>query len=775
MLAYAHHGSVAPAQRAEIEDRLKTGDVKALVATSSLELGIDMGAIDLVVQIEAPPSVASGLQRIGRAGHQVGAPSRGVVFPKYRGDLLACAAVARAMRDGEVEPVRYPRNPLDVLAQQMVAMVAMDATTADELYAAVRRAAPFAPLSRAVFDGLLDMLAGNQVSDDFAELRPRLNWDRATGKLEAREGARRIAVISGGTIPDRGLFGVFLAGGGSGGRGAARVGELDEEMVFESRVGETFLLGASTWRIEEITHDRVLVSPAPGEPGKMPFWRGESAGRTVELGRMVGALTRELRGLPRSAARATLVNRHGLDDRAADNLLAYLRDQAEATEVVPDDRQLVIERIRDELGDWRVCVLSAAGRAGARPLGHGGDRQDPGRAGPGRRDACGPTTASWSASPRATSRPTPRWCCPSPTSWRRWCCGSWAARALFAGQVPGGGGPGAAAAPAVSRPARAAVADAQEGRRPAGRGRAPAVVPHPARGLPGVPARRVRSAGAGRGAARRSAGARSRSRRSPRRSPSPFAAGLLFGYVANYIYDGDAPLAERRAQALTVDEGLLRELLGEAELRELLDPDCVTAVEEELQQLPERLRARSADGVHDLLLRLGDLERAEIAPPQPDPGGGATASTIWCCPAGGRADASAGRRRFVAAEHASRYRDALGAVLPPGLPEAFRRPLGRSAGRAAAALRPHPRPLRRRRARRSGWACARRGASRSCTGWPPRTSWSRGPSARARPSASGATRRSCAPSAGARWPACARRSSRSSRRCWPASSPAGRG
>ncbi|HEY0712696.1 MAG TPA: DEAD/DEAH box helicase, partial [Polyangia bacterium] len=360
VIAYAHHGSVAPAQRAQIEDRLKTGDVRALVATSSLELGIDMGAIDLVIQIEAPPSVASGMQRIGRAGHQVGAASRGVVFPKYRADLLACAAVARAMHDGDIEPVHYPRNPLDVLAQQMVAMVAMEPFTADELFAAVRRAAPFATLSRTVFEGLLDMLAGHQVSDDFAELRPRLNWDRTTGKLEARESARRIAVISGGTIPDRGLFAVFLAGGATG-RGATRVGELDEEMVFESRVGETFLLGASTWRIEEITHDRVLVSPAPGEPGKMPFWRGESAGRTVELGRMIGALTREVLTLPKSAARAALSKRHNLDPRAAENLVTYLRDQGEATEVVPDDRHVVIERTRDELGDWRVCVLSPLG------------------------------------------------------------------------------------------------------------------------------------------------------------------------------------------------------------------------------------------------------------------------------------------------------------------------------------------------------------------------------------------------------------------------------
>ena len=361
VLAYAHHGSVAPAQRAQIEDRLKTGDIRALVATSSLELGIDMGAIDLVIQIESPPSVASGLQRIGRAGHQVGAPSRGVVFPKYRGDLLACAAVTRAMRDGEVEPVRYPRNPLDVLAQQMVAMVAMDACTADELYAAVRRAAPFATLSRPVFDGLLDMLTGNQVSDDFAELRPRLNWDRATGQLEAREGARRIAVISGGTIPDRGLFGVFLAGGqhrpGRGPGGRARRGDGVREP------GGRDLPARRLHLAHRGDHPR----PGAGLAGagraraRCPSGAARARAAPSSSGGWSARSPASCAACPRSAARATLVNRHGLDDRAADNLLAYLRDQAEATEVVPDDRHVVVERCRDELGDWRVCVLSPLG------------------------------------------------------------------------------------------------------------------------------------------------------------------------------------------------------------------------------------------------------------------------------------------------------------------------------------------------------------------------------------------------------------------------------
>ncbi|HEV8433055.1 MAG TPA: DEAD/DEAH box helicase, partial [Thermoanaerobaculia bacterium] len=325
LLVQAHHGSIARAQRVEIEDNLKSGRLPALIATSSLELGIDMGAIDLVIQMEAPPSIASGMQRIGRASHQVGAASEGIVFPKFRGDLVACAAVTRAMHDGRIEPTRYPRNPLDVLAQQIVAMVSMDDWNADELFAAVRQAAPFAELARGTFDGVLDMLSGLYPSDEFAELRPRVTWDRASNQLTARGGAKRVAITSGGTIPDRGLYGVFLLGAE---KGAARVGELDEEMVYESRTGETFTLGASTWRIEEITHDRVIVSPAPGEIGKMPFWKGDQAERTVPFGVEIGGLVRELRGMKRGEAVKTLSKRHDLDRVAAENLLQYLDDQA---------------------------------------------------------------------------------------------------------------------------------------------------------------------------------------------------------------------------------------------------------------------------------------------------------------------------------------------------------------------------------------------------------------------------------------------------------------
>jgi len=355
-LVRSHHGSLARAARSEVEDLLKAGRIKALVATSSLELGIDMGAIDLVVQIEAPPSVASGLQRIGRAGHQAGAVSEGIIFPKFRGDLVACAAVSRAMHEGRVESTRYPRNPLDVLAQQIVAMASLDTWSVDELFAVIRSAAPFADLSRRAFEGVLDMLSGRYPSDEFAELRPRITWDRLQGRITGRTGAKRVAIANAGTIPDRGLYGVFLAGADR----PTRVGELDEEMVFETEVGETFTLGASTWRVEEITHDRVLVSPAPGEPGKMPFWHGDQAGRPVELGFAIGKLVRELRSLPAAKAADRLVTQHDLDATAANNLLAYLEDQA-AAGAVPDDRTLVIERCLDDLGDWRVCLLSPLG------------------------------------------------------------------------------------------------------------------------------------------------------------------------------------------------------------------------------------------------------------------------------------------------------------------------------------------------------------------------------------------------------------------------------
>ncbi len=375
MLARAHHGSVSKEQRHEIEAELKAGRLPAVVATSSLELGIDMGAVDLVIQVEAPPSVASGLQRIGRAGHHVGVVSRGTIFPQHRSDLVSCAVVARRMSQGQIESIRYPRNPLDVLAQQVVAMVAMDEWPVDELAVLVRRAAPFAGLPESSLFAVLDMLAGRYPSDEFAELRPRLNWDRESNVVSGRAGAGRLAVTSGGTIPDRGLFGVFLAGTGASTdaeagienrstRRPVRVGELDEEMVYESRVGDVFTLGSSNWRVEEITHDRVLVSPAPGSPGRPPFWKGDSLGRPLELGRALGAFLREISTTPPGEPRDELVRQlraAGLDERAASNLLSYVDEQKEAIGYVPDDRTIVVEQFRDELGDWRVAIHSVFG------------------------------------------------------------------------------------------------------------------------------------------------------------------------------------------------------------------------------------------------------------------------------------------------------------------------------------------------------------------------------------------------------------------------------
>ncbi|MEZ4650500.1 MAG: DEAD/DEAH box helicase [Candidatus Eisenbacteria bacterium] len=358
-IALAHHGSLSKEKRMRVEDLLKRGELPAIVATSSLELGIDMGAVDLVIQIEAPPSVASGIQRVGRAGHHVGAVSRGVVFPKHRGDLLASAAVVPKMRDGEVEATHYPRNPLDVLAQQIVAEASVRRCHVEELFRLFRGAAPFADLPRGAFDGVLDMLSGRYPSDEFAELRPRITWDRVSGAIEARQGARRVAVVNGGTIPDRGLFGVFLADGD--GSGSRRVGELDEEMVFESRPGEVFVLGASSWRIENIDHNRVTVLPAPGEPGRMPFWKGDRIGRAAEFGRAIGALAREIGRADEKEAIARLRDGHGLEESAARNLVAYVRDQYDATGVVPSEETIVVERFVDEVGDWRVCVLSPFG------------------------------------------------------------------------------------------------------------------------------------------------------------------------------------------------------------------------------------------------------------------------------------------------------------------------------------------------------------------------------------------------------------------------------
>jgi ATP-dependent Lhr-like helicase len=668
-LVRAHHGSLAREERVIVEDQLKSGTLRGLVATSSLELGIDMGAIDLVIEIEAPPSIASGLQRIGRGGHQAGATSLGIIFPKYRGDLVACAASTRAMLDGRIESVRYPRLPLDVLAQQIVAMVAMEDWKVDEALALVRGAAPFAGLGREIFDGVLDMLSGRYPSDDFAELRPRINWDRMTHTLSARTGARRLAVTNGGTIPDRGLYGVFHTGAT---KGSARVGELDEEMVFETHVGETFVLGATTWRVEEITHDRVLVSPAPGEPGKMPFWKGDALGRSLEFGRAIGELVRTLRASPPQAAITRLIREHSLNESAAENLMAYLRDQAAATAgSVPDDETLIVERCRDEMGDWRVCLLSPLGSRVHAPWSMAAAARIRGTG----RFAETDVETLWTDDgfvirmPDMDQPPDPSLLLPEPNEVEALVTEQLGRTAVFAARFR------EAAARALLLPRRRPGFRSplwQQRKRSADLLAVASAYPsfpllletyreclRDVFDLPGLvdTLRRVRA-----GALRVVI--------ADTETPSPFASSLMFGYVANFLYDGDAPLAERRAQALTIDQARLRELLGDLDLRELLDQAAVEEVERELQCLDERRYARSADGVHDLLLGLGDLKRAEI---EARSASREVAQSILALARSRRALSVqiAGEDRYIAVEDAAPYRDGLGVPLPPGLPEAF--------------------------------------------------------------------------------------------------------
>jgi len=711
-IARAHHGSLAAAQRSVIEEQLKAGQIKALCATSTLELGIDMGAVDLVVQIESPPSVASGMQRIGRAGHHVDAVSEGILFPKYRADLVACAAVTRAMHDGHIESTRFPRNPLDVLCQQLVAIVAsarppkearpakarkatrrgrdftaelkfdgFDSTgtqnaeapkpevSVDFLFDLIRGAAPFGSLSRAAFDGVLDLLSGRYPSDEFGELRPRLTWDRVRNVVTARDGAARLAILNAGTIPDRGLYGVFLAF--TEGK-SVRVGELDEEMVFESHPNETFILGASTWRITDITHDRVLVTPAPGEPGKMPFWKGDGPGRPLEFGRRIGAMVRELRALPQAAALTRLVNEHDLDPGAAENLLRFLADQAEATGEVPDDRTIVVERCRDELGDWRVCVLTPFGSRIHIPWAMAVAARI--------RAAGGPEVETlWGDDgfvlrfPDTDEAPDADWILVESAEAMQLVLRQLGSTALFAGRFR------EAAGRALLLPRRRA-----DQRSPLWqlRKRSYDLLSVASR-YPQFPLlleayreclRDVFDMPALIEILREVEQRKLRVHVVETRKPSPFAASLLFSYVANFVYEGDAPLAERRAQALTIDQDQLRELLGEADLRELLDADAIAAVEEAAQCLAENYRARSADGIHDLCLRLGDLSREDIARRI------VSADLLVHIDRLVRSRRLlelriAGEKRLIAAEDAARYRDGLGIPLPPGLAAALLEPV----------------------------------------------------------------------------------------------------
>jgi ATP-dependent Lhr-like helicase len=658
-IARAHHGSVSREQRSITEEALKRGELPCVVATSSLELGIDMGAVDLVVQVEPPPSVAAGLQRIGRAGHQVGAVSRGVMFPKHRGDLIPAAVTAQRMTDGMIEAIRPPRNPLDVLAQQIVAMLAMQDWTVDELGETIRRAAPFAALPDSALAATLDMLAGRYPSDEFAELRPRIVWDRVTGVLTGRPGAQRLAVTSGGTIPDRGLFGVYLVG-----ERKSRVGELDEEMVYESRTGDVFTLGSTSWRIEEITHDQVLVSPAPGQPGKLPFWHGDALGRPFELGQALGAFVRDLHRLDESTARERL-RAIGLDDWAASNTLAYLAEQRAATGHVPDDRTIVVERFRDELGDWRIAIHSPFGAQVHAPWGLALAARMRERSGldvqvmhtddgivlrlPETDDTPPPDLAVFDAEEIEAIVTAELGGSALFASRFREC----AARALLLPKR----NPGRRAPlwQQRQRSAQLLSVAAQYGSFP--------IVLETMReclqdvfDVPGLVALMRDIAGRG-----------VRIVEVETSEPSPYARSLVFGYIGQFMYEGDQPLAERRAAALALDSGLLAELLGTVELRELLDPDAVAEVEAELAWLTPERTLRDHEGVADALRVLGDLSDAELR------ARGATPAMLAELESRRRAIEVriGGEDRWLAVEDASRVRDALGTPLPVGLASAF--------------------------------------------------------------------------------------------------------
>src|SRR5215211_3804262 len=648
-IARAHHGSLAREQRVEVEELLKKGEIPVLVATSSLELGIDMGAVDLVIQVESPKSVARGLQRIGRSGHRLDEPSKGRIFPKFRADLLESAVVVQRMREGLIEETQIPRNPLDVLAQQIVAVCAEEEIAVDELFELVKRAYPFRDLSRQQLENVLDMLAGRYPSEEFSELRPRITWDRVRGVVRGREGARRLAVTNAGTIPDRGLFGVHLVNGGG------RVGELDEEMVYEARAGQTFLLGASTWRIEEITRDRVLVSPAPGIPGTVPFWKGEGVGRPYELGDAIGKAARELVALDDERARARLRDEHALDERAAENLLVYLREQEAATGALPSDRTIVVERFRDEIGDWRLCVLTPFGGRVHAPWALALAAR--------LRESLGLEVNSiWSDDgialhlPDAEAPPPLDDVLIAPDELEDLVIAEVGGTALFGARFREN------AARALLIPRR------RPGQRtPLWQQRLKAQsLLQVVRRYPSFPIvletyreclQDVFDLPALKEILRRLKTRELDLVDVETASASPLAASLLFDYVATYMYEDDTPPAERRAQALSLDRGLLRELLGQEELRELLDADAVDEVERSLQPSP-----RNADELHDRLRVRGDLRDGEY-----DRG---FAETLLRERRAIRVRV-AGEERLVAAEDAGRYRDALGAIPPGGLPDTF--------------------------------------------------------------------------------------------------------
>lgn len=728
VLARAHHGSVSKDQRALIEDDLKSGRLRCVVATSSLELGIDMGAVDLVVQVESPPSVASGLQRVGRAGHQVGEISQGVLFPKHRADLVHTTITVERMLAGKIERLFVPANPLDILAQQTVAATALGSIEVEDWFATVRRSAPFASLPRSAFEATLDLLAGRYPSDEFAELRPRIIWDRNAGTIEGRPGAQRLAVTSGGTIPDRGLFGVYIIGTeveGTGSSGAAasagdgraaspaaaaakggrRVGELDEEMVYESRVGDVFALGATSWKIEDITHDRVLVSPAFGQPGKLPFWKGDSLGRPVDLGRALGAFVRELSASDVGPA-TERCKASGLDDFAANNLIQYLGEQKLATEVVPSDTTLVVERFHDELGDWRVVLHSPFGMPVHAPWALAVGQRLHQRYGMDGSAMAADDGIVLRVPMMEDEPPGAELFLFDPEELEQIVTAEVGGSALFASRFR-------------ECAARALLLPRQNPgkRQPLWQQRQrSAQLLDVARKYPTFPIvletvreclQDVYDLPALKDIAASIERRELRIVQTTTQQPSPFAKSLLFGYVAQFLYEGDSPLAERRAAALALDSTLLNELLGRVELRELLDAKVIDATERELQRLAPDRKVRGLEGVADLLRLLGPLTPEEVAArlePAVEPGSAAgpvpVAEGVEVSAEPDEApdveapvaDAAAhlialhranraikvnvgGGERYAAVEDAARLRDALGVPLPMGVPLAFIEPV----------------------------------------------------------------------------------------------------
>ena len=698
LLARAHHGSVSKDQRAIIEDDLKTGRLRCVVATSSLELGIDMGEVDLVVQVESPPSVASGLQRVGRAGHQVGEVSRGVLFPKHRADLIHTAVVSERMVEGAIEALSIPQNPLDILAQQTVAAVALEPVDIEDWWQTVRRSAPFATLPRSAFEATLDLLSGLYPSDEFAELRPRIIWDRVSGSLTGRPGAQRLAVTSGGTIPDRGLFGVYMVGspsmssatgsGSSTGSGGGRVGELDEEMVYESRVGDVFALGATSWRIEDITHDRVLVSPAFGQPGRVPFWRGDGLGRPAELGQAIGEFIRDVSTSSADDA-LTRVRAGGLDDRAVNNLVSFIADQKAATAHVPTDKTLVVERFRDELGDWRVILHSPYGMPVHSPWALAVSARV--------RERFGFDGAAVAADDGIIVRLPDTDA--EPPGADLFLFEAAELEQLVTDEV---GGSALFAARFRECAARALLLPRYNpGKRSPlwqQRQRASQLL-EVARKFPSFPIvletvrevlQDVYDLPSLMSLTAQIANRSIRIVEAETESASPFARSLLFGYVAAFMYEGDSPLAERRAAALSLDATLLAELLGRAELRELLDPKVLEQTELELQRLAPDRRAHGLEGVVDLLRVLGPLSIEELEARLTDAGVADGPAGLERPVPGWLTELDrahrvlrariAGVERWAIIEDASRLRDALGVPLPIGVPVAFVEPVADPVG-----------------------------------------------------------------------------------------------